>query len=776
MVSSRRSPGRPPARAAGAQQVARGRRRSRPARNRLEPEGIDARRRQGPRPVPVRLQRHQGPRRRPQGRRAGGAARRRRRSAPSPTYTRRQQQQRAVHRRPGRLAGLRRHRRRARRSPIIDTGIDYTHANFGGAGTEAAYDANDSDRRSRPARSRPPRSSAAGTSSATTTTPTATTAPRPPPRPRPARLQRPRLARRRHGRRLRRQRRRHRPTPGRTTRRPTRPRSRSAPASRPRPSSSRSRSSAAKARPTSSPTPSSGSADYNATHADAIDVVNMSLGARSARDDDPDAVGRRNNARRRRRRRRRLGRQLRPQRRTSPARRPRRRVHLVAAIDAIATFPGAIVDRASGDRHPNGINQNASRACRSAARSRSIADDAAPTRASAARRPTTATLARELDRRHPARRLRLRRQGRGRRGGRRDRHHRHQPRRHRRPGRAADVHRLQPRDLRHPDDRRRPRRQGRRSSPSDGQSPRRSRPAGTIANPTYKQLADFSSGGPRNGDSAAKPDVTAPGVHPVDPRRQSAARARPCPAPRWRRPTSRASPPSSTRPIRRGRRSRSRRAIVGTASAAAAERQPVQRPDRRLGRRPAAQGGRHRRLRDDAGRHGQPLVRLRRPRRARTARRGSSPSHNTSGSAITYNLAGASIVTVSPSSITVPAHGTAEVTATAAAVGRRRRRPGHARRCSSVAHRGAASTRFRGAVVATPTTAGTGVYSLRIPFLGVPRGLSNISAGPRSAYTTANGISTRDHPGLQHGHPHRLRRRVRLGPLGSEGPRRRPRP
>ena len=27
---------------------------------------------------------------------------------------------------------------------VIDTGIDYTHANFGGAGTEAAYDDNDS--------------------------------------------------------------------------------------------------------------------------------------------------------------------------------------------------------------------------------------------------------------------------------------------------------------------------------------------------------------------------------------------------------------------------------------------------------------------------------------------------------------------------------------------------------------------------------------------------------------------------------------------------------
>ena len=33
-----------------------------------------------------------------------------------------------------------------------------------------------------------------------------------------------------------------------------------------------------------------------------------------------------------------------------------------------------------------------------------------------------------------------------------------------------------------------------------------------IANPGYQRLASFTSGGPRNGDSAVKPDVTAPGV------------------------------------------------------------------------------------------------------------------------------------------------------------------------------------------------------------------------------------------------------------------------
>ena len=41
--------------------------------------------------------------------------------------------------------------------------------------------------------------------------------------------------------------------------------------------------------------------------------------------------------------------------------------------------------------------------------------------------------------------------------------------------------------------------------------PRSARP-GIIANPTYKNTADFSSGGPREGDSALKPDVAAPGV------------------------------------------------------------------------------------------------------------------------------------------------------------------------------------------------------------------------------------------------------------------------
>ena len=47
---------------------------------------------------------------------------------------------------------------------------------------------------------------------------------------------------------------------------------------------------------------------------------------------------------------------------------------------------------------------------------------------------------------------------------------------------------------------------------ADGQSATL-KPGPTLTNPTYQQTADFSSGGPREGDSHLKPDVTAPGVN-----------------------------------------------------------------------------------------------------------------------------------------------------------------------------------------------------------------------------------------------------------------------
>jgi minor extracellular serine protease Vpr len=111
--------------------------------------------------------------------------------------------------------------------------------------------------------------------------------------------------------------------------------------------------------------------------------------------------------------------------------------------------------------------------------------------------------------------------------------------------------------------------------------------------------------------------------------------------------------------------------------------------------------------------------------------------HNTSGSSITYDLSVAAnggqlgaVVSVAPSSVTVAADATATVGVTinlnAAAVA--------ALPAALSSNFGAVQT-VRGAIMATPTTAGAGIYSLQVPYILVPRGLSNVAAGPRSAYS-----------------------------------------
>jgi subtilisin family serine protease len=106
--------------------------------------------------------------------------------------------------------------------------------------------------------------------------------------------------------------------------------------------------------------------------------------------------------------------------------------------------------------------------------------------------------------------------------------------------------------------------------------------------------------------------------------------------------------------------------------------------------------------------------------------------HNTSGSAITYNLSvsafGIAPVAVSPASLIVPAGGTANGTATASVP-------------STAGLPGAEASIFgtiqsaRGVVIATPASSGSGIYTLRVPYMFVPRGLSNVVAGPKSAYS-----------------------------------------
>jgi subtilisin family serine protease len=264
-------------------------------------------------------------------------------------------------------------------------------------------------------------------------------------------------------------------------------------------------------------------------------------------------------------------------------------------------------------------------------------------------------------------------------------------------------------------------------------------PAAPLANPTYKQLASFSSGGPRNGDSAAKPDVSAPGVSIVSTLVGSGNKGTTMSG------TSMASPHVAgvAALVHAANPSWSplavKAAIVGTASAASADINPYN-------VRTAGSGAVKARRAVDT------VAYATTPDGTASVSYGYDPSgaaysetqtvtlHNTSATAITYNLAGASIVAVSPASVTVPAGGSATFAATASlSVAQLNAQP-----TTSVLLGGApwgGVNTFRGAIVATPTTSGTGVYSLRIPFLAVPRALSNVVAGARSAYTTANGIS-----------------------------------
>jgi hypothetical protein len=55
----------------------------------------------------------------------------------------------------------------------------------------------------------------------------------------------------------------------------------------------------------------------------------------------------------------------------------------------------------------------------------------------------------------------------------------------------------------------------------------------------------------------------------------------------------------------------------------------------------------------------------------------------------------------------------------------------------------------RGLVLATPKSSGTGIYALRVPWLLAPRGVSNVTAGARSAYTKDSGTEGRYNSSVQ---------------------------
>lgn len=267
--------------------------------------------------------------------------------------------------------------------------------------------------------------------------------------------------------------------------------------------------------------------------------------------------------------------------------------------------------------------------------------------------------------------------------------------------------------------------------------------AATVPNTAYALPASFTSGGPRNVDSAVKPEVIAPGVSVKSTgmgtgtqgiRMSGTSMAAPHTAGVAALVTQ-AHPAWSTEAIKA--------AILDTADASSAKilgynvrtsGAGVVQADRAVstvsyattaGGTDTLSFGYH--ALDAAYEQTLPIT-----------------LHNTSASDLTYNLSAATNgsqlgtdVAFTPAAITVPANGSASVDVTLSLSA-----------AEVAALPGAETSIFgsivtvRGAVVATPTTAGTGIYPLRVPYVLVPRGTSEITAGARSAYTRSGPMSS----------------------------------
>ena len=269
--------------------------------------------------------------------------------------------------------------------------------------------------------------------------------------------------------------------------------------------------------------------------------------------------------------------------------------------------------------------------------------------------------------------------------------------------------------------------------------------AGTIASPTYKHLASFSSGGPRSGDAALKPDVASPGVSIVSTFSGSGTEGQTLSG------TSMASPHTT-----------GVAALVQQAHPTWSPTQ-VKAAIMSTGRIISAGSG----LFDyDPRLEGAGVVQARRavdtrayliggsmqaslsynydPRSASYTEAKTLSIYNDGGSALTYHLSGhftgssfGASVTVSPSTVTVPAHNHKNVTVTLA--------------LTSAEMRALPSqddiditdvTSIAGYITAAPTTSGTGRYTLHAPFLAVPRSVSSVSTGLLAPYVAAGSTAT----------------------------------
>ncbi len=273
--------------------------------------------------------------------------------------------------------------------------------------------------------------------------------------------------------------------------------------------------------------------------------------------------------------------------------------------------------------------------------------------------------------------------------------------------------------------------------------------AGSTPNPTYKQIADFSSSGPRWGDSWLKPDLAAPGVNLTSALVGAG----------WNGTTY--SGTSMAAPMTSGAAALVREAhpgwsplkvkaaLANTADASSALISGY-----------------------DPLRAGSGVIQVNRAVAtkavATTSDRTASLNYgyeqangaysetktitisNSGNKAQTYRLAASTpLVTVWPSTVRVPARGSVTVRARASLSRAQVAALPSADQYLTGDFGGLSS--MAGAVVATPTKPGSGVYALRVPYLLVPRGLSDVSASLSGAGApdakTSNG--SHDAPSLQ---------------------------
>lgn len=277
---------------------------------------------------------------------------------------------------------------------------------------------------------------------------------------------------------------------------------------------------------------------------------------------------------------------------------------------------------------------------------------------------------------------------------------------------------------------------------------------GTIANETYREAADFTSAGPRRGDSAIKPDVAAPGVSVFSADGGTTTGGKVLSGTSMASPAvagvaalvKQAHPNWTPREIKA--------AIVGTAANGKVAPYDVRvsgagviQPRRAVDTKVFAY--------TQPGASSLSFGSQAAQNRAGTSKAFSETLtvtlRNTSTKAIRYDLtnkfAGAARgvqVSLSTKSVTVPAKGRVQVKVTvsmakSAVANLPAAAPNHEPRLA-VDSAGALYTPLTtvaGAIVATPRSSGAGIYALRVPWLVAPHGLSDVRVvnGSQTAYT-----------------------------------------